>query len=99
MDEPLIFPKYRVGDFVRCMHVYYNYHYYYGRTHYDDIDVEDYHHGVIVDVDYAVWDGYEDDFEIIYVVWCLDGVRRFFSEDEITLLSLHSVDKKYKQKP
>ena len=40
MDDINIFPRYRVGDFVRCMHVYYNYHYYYG-WHDDEDEVGD----------------------------------------------------------
>ena len=60
--------------------VYYNYHYYYGwHNEEPEHDVV----GIIVDVDYACWDGYEDDFEILYVVHCTDGIRDFFSEEEL----------------
>ncbi len=86
MDDFQIHPRYRVGDFVRCIHVYYNYHYYYA-WHNDDKDLEDEHFGIVVDIDYACWDGYEDDFDILYVVHCTDGVRRFFSEDEVCKVS------------
>ena len=65
MDDINIFPRVKVGDFVRCMHVYYNYHYYYGWKHDDEDEVEQNHYGIIVDVDYACWDGYEEDFEIL----------------------------------
>ena len=71
---------------MRCIHVFYNYHYYYGFNE-DEHDVEDDHFGIIVDVDYACWDGYEEDYEILYVVHCTDGVKRFFSEDEVFKLS------------
>ena len=85
MDEPRLYPSFKVGDFVRCVHVFYNYHYYYGwRFDENEYEPEDDHHGIIVDVDYACWDGHGDDFEIIYVVHCTDGVRRFFTEDEVS---------------
>tara|TARA_B100000282_G_scaffold294848_1_gene272814 strand:- start:824 stop:1084 length:261 start_codon:yes stop_codon:yes gene_type:complete len=86
VDEPKLYPRYKVGDFVRCVHVYYNYHYYYGWNH-DEGEPEDHHHGIIVDVDYACWDGHEEDFEILYVVHCTDGIRRFFSEEEVCRMS------------
>ncbi len=73
---------------MRCIHVYYNYQYYYSYREEDHPhDAEDDHHGIIVDVDYACWDGYEEDYEILYVVHCTDGVKRFFSEDEVFKLS------------
>ncbi len=71
---------------MRCTHVYYNYHYYHA-WHSDDKDLEDEHYGIIVDVDYACWDGNEEDFDVLYVVHCTDGIRRFFSEDEILKVS------------
>ena len=86
VDEINIYPRYKVGDFVRCVHVYYNYHYYYG-YHDEDGEPLDDHHGIIVDVDFACWDGFEEDFEVIYVVHCTDGIRRFFSEDEVFKMS------------
>ena len=70
---------------MRCVHVFYNYHYYYGwRFDENEYEPEDDHYGIIVDVDYACWDGHGDDFEIIYVVHCTDGARRFFTEDEVS---------------
>ena len=62
------------------------YHYYYG-YHDEDGEPLDDHHGIIVDVDFACWDGFEEDFEVIYVVHCTDGIRRFFSEDEVFKMS------------
>ena len=86
MDELNLYPRYSVGDFVRCVHVHYNYHYYY-TWHDDDAEPEDFHYGIIVDVDYACWDGFEDDYEILYIVFCTDGTQRFFSDDEVYKIS------------
>ncbi len=86
MDEINIYPRYKVGDFVRCVHVYYNYQYYYSYHDEDGEPLDDYH-GIIVDVDFACWDGFEDEFEVIYVVHCTDGIRRFFTEDEVFKMS------------
>ena len=88
MDEPRLYPLFKVGDFVRCVHIFYNYHYYYG-WHFDEdgCEPEDNHHGIIVDIDYAFWDGHGEDVEILYVVHCTDGVRRFFTEDEVSKMS------------
>ncbi len=86
MDESRTQPLYKMGDLVRCVHVYYNYHYYYGWNS-DDPEPDDDHFGIIVDVDYACWDGYEEDYEILYIVHCTDGIRRFFSEDEVFKIS------------
>ncbi len=88
MDEPILYPRYRVGDFVRCVHVFYNFHYYYGWTlDEDEHEPEDDHFGIIVGIDYACWDGYEDQLEILYIVYCTDGIKRFFSEDEVFQMS------------
>ena len=88
MDEPTLNPRFSIGDFVKCLHVYYNYHYYYNQVRYDEPpEAGDFYYGIVVDIDYAMWDGYEDDFEIIYVVYCLDGSKRFFSENEVYKLS------------
>jgi len=87
VDDSSANPKYKVGDFVSCVHLYYNYHYYYGHAHYDQPEVHDFYHGMIVDIDYACWNGYEEEMEIIYIIYCTDGIRRFFSEEEITKLS------------
>tara|TARA_B100000212_G_scaffold337070_1_gene311346 strand:+ start:896 stop:1159 length:264 start_codon:yes stop_codon:yes gene_type:complete len=87
VDEPTLYPRYKVGDLVRCLHVYYNYHYYYGWKYDQESESDEYFYGIVIDVDYACWDGYEDDFEIIYIIYCTDGVKRFFSEDEVQKLS------------
>ncbi len=86
MDELNVIPRYKLGDFVRCVHIYYNYYYYYS-YHSDEPSEGDFYHGIILDIDYACWDGYEEDYEIIYVVYCTDGTKRFFSEDEVDKLS------------
>ena len=79
-------PRYALGDFVRCVHVYYNYHYYYG-YHNEDHEPHNYYYGIIVDIDYASWGNYEIEHETLYIVHCTDGVRRFFTEDEVYKLS------------
>ena len=71
---------------MRCVHVYYNYHYYYS-WHNDDNEPEDFHYGIIVDIDYANWDGIDTEYEILYIIYCVDGVKRFFSEDEVFKVS------------
>jgi hypothetical protein len=86
VDDLKIYPRYKLGDFVRCAHVYYNYHYYFS-LNYSEPDDEDYYHGIILDIDYACWDGYEEDYEVLYIVYCTDGIKRFFSEDEVSRLA------------
>lgn len=54
---------------MRCLHVYYNYHYYYGWKYDQESESDEYFYGIVIDVDYACWDGYEDDFEIIYIIY------------------------------
>lgn len=87
MDEIDVYPRYKVGDFVRCVYVYYNYHYYYGWDT-DEPEPDDIHHGIIVDIDYASWDaGFEEGFEVFYLVQCTDSKQRHFSEDEVCKIS------------
>ena len=71
-------PRYAVGDFVKCWYTWYQYYHYYLEHEDDDKPV----YGVIVDVDYAQ---YEEDWfhDIIYVVFCTDGIYRFFVQEEV----------------
>lgn len=87
MDDIYLTPHYKVGDLVSCVYLYYNHHYYYSRGYCDEPEPDDFYNGIIIDIDYACWDGFEDDAELIYVVHCTDGVRRFFSEHEVRKLS------------
>jgi len=81
VDEELPTPQYKVGDFVRCSYSFYQYYYYY----YDE-DSSVSIHGIVVDIEYAQYEGgWEPD--IIYIVYCTDGVYRFFVEEEIRKLS------------
>tara|TARA_R100000005_G_C4797874_1_gene91138 strand:+ start:110 stop:280 length:171 start_codon:yes stop_codon:yes gene_type:complete len=53
--------------------------------HYEDDDYEFDVVGIIVEVEYAMYSeifGYE----ILYVVLCLDGMHRYFSEEELSIL-------------
>jgi len=72
-------PKYKIGNFVRCWYDFYNYyHGYYETPHVNSM------HGIIVEIEYATWpDNEYGEPEIIYVVYCTDGVYRFFIEDEV----------------
>ncbi len=73
-------PKYAVGDFVRCSYDLYDFYSYL----YEDED--SYPHfrfyGVIIEVvcDDEYW---WFSTETVYHVYCLDGMYRFFLEDEV----------------
>jgi len=71
-------PRYQVGDFVKCWYTLYQYYYYYMDEEEDNQPV----YGIIVEVDYAK---YESDWftDILYVVFCTDGMYRFFVEQEV----------------
>ena len=74
-DKPT--PRYGVGDLVRCSYEFYQYHY-----SVFDLESAVPHYGVVVDIDFATYTeifGYE----ILYIVLCLDGAQRFFTEDEV----------------
>ena len=76
-------PKFKVGDFVKCWYSLYQYYYYHHQLYGDDLDIdEDPIYGVVVEVDFAQYD--EEWFcDVIYVIFCTDGVYRFFIEEEI----------------
>ena len=78
MDHEQPVPRYKVGDFVRCWYTLYQYYHYY----LEDLDDHDPVYGIIIEVDYAQ---YDDDWahDIIYVVFCTDGIYRFFVEEEV----------------
>ena len=78
MDENQPAPRFKVGDFVQCWYTLYQYYYYYLEEHDENQPV----HGIIVEVDYV---NFDDEWlaDIIYVVFCTDGVYRFFVEEEI----------------
>ena len=75
-------PRYAVGDFVKCWYTWYQYYHYYLESDEHDKPV----YGVIVEVDYA---HYDDEWfhDIIYVVFCTDGMYRFFVQEEVFKLS------------
>ena len=71
-------PYFKVGDFVKCSYDRFPYLY----DWYEDEDVEyDIYYGVVVFVD-STHHEYLDDF--IYEVLCLDGVKRYFIETELS---------------
>ena len=71
-----------MGDFVKCWYTWYQYYHYYLESDEHDKPV----YGVIVEVDYA---HYDDEWfhDIIYVVFCTDGMYRFFVQEEVFKLS------------
>jgi hypothetical protein len=82
VDGDKICPRYQVGDLVKCWYYFYQY-FYYPTYHNDDDDYTPFH-GVIVDIDYAEYaHDYDDNIEILYIVFCTDGSYRFFTEDEV----------------
>ncbi len=87
----------QVGDFVRC--VYELYHYYYPSQYSGTIDEDDAfaRYGVVLEIDYARF-GDIFGYEVLYLILCLDGVTRFYSEYEVQKICWHSLDKKPKQK-
>ena len=78
--------RFKIGDLVRCWYFYYNYNHYYGYYPHGQVDDEVTLYGVVVEIDYAYWDD-QGDHETIYVVYCTDGVRRFFAENEMDKIS------------
>ena len=81
MDYDKPSPRYSVGDLVRCSYEFYQYYYSVW-----DLETAAPHYGVIVEIDFATYNeifGYE----ILYVVLCLDGSQRFFTEEEIYKIS------------
>ena len=71
-------PRYKIGDFVRCGYDVYDFYFYV---------YEEYpyfrHYGIIIDLtDDEGW----YDMEAVYKVYCMDGLFRFFLEDEIKLV-------------
>ncbi len=83
MDSELPTAKYKIGNLVSCRYTFYQYYY----VWYDDEEPET-TYGIIVDIDYAVWsEKIYADTDILYVVFCLDGVYRFFVEEELVLLA------------
>tara|TARA_R110002020_G_scaffold256852_1_gene470518 strand:- start:2313 stop:2567 length:255 start_codon:yes stop_codon:yes gene_type:complete len=78
-DDVKPIPRYKIGDLVRCMYDLYQYFYaVYSDDEYENTPI----YGIIVDVDYAMYSeifGYD----VLYVVLCMDGIYRFFTEDEI----------------
>ena len=79
MDGNVPEPRFVVGDLVRCWYTLYQ-HYYYHLNNWEDDEQPVY--GVIIDIEYAQYDdGW--DYDVIYVVYCLDGVYRFFVEEEL----------------
>lgn len=75
-------PRYSVGDLVACV---YDLYYHYMSPMYDDYEREPFI-GIIVEVEYAMFSelfGYE----IIYLVLCVDGIHRYFAEEEIVRMS------------
>ena len=73
----VIEPLYSIGEFVSCDYssimVY---------TYYDEEMVNAaFYYGIIVEVDYAYFE-YMDEY--VYEVLCLDGIKRFFMESELS---------------
>ena len=78
MDYEQPEPRYGVGDFVKCWYTLHQYYYYYLDEWEDNEPV----YGVITEVDYAQYD--EKWFpDVIYVVFCTDGIYRFFVQEEV----------------
>tara|TARA_Y100000593_G_C4241710_1_gene302480 strand:+ start:749 stop:985 length:237 start_codon:yes stop_codon:yes gene_type:complete len=72
-------PLYKIGDFVRCKYDFYDFYtYLYGEDEYVHLPF----YGIIVDL---AWDDGWYDMEVVYKVYCMDGVERFFLEDELSL--------------
>jgi hypothetical protein len=74
-------PKYKIGDFVKCAYDFYDFYSYL-------YDEEDYVHfrfyGVVTDISQDE-EGLSFLTETVYHVYCLDGLHRFFLEDEIEM--------------
>jgi len=72
-------PKYKIGTFVRCN---YDFAWFYAYVYGDDEYIHLPYYGIIVDL---AWDDGWYDMEVVYKVYCMDGVYRFFLEDEILI--------------
>ncbi len=72
--------KYKIGDFVRCSYDLVDFYFYL----YEDNEYPYFkYYGVVIDVAYdAMW----YDLEPVYKIYCMDGIYRFFLEDEIVLV-------------
>ena len=71
-------PRYAVGDLVSAV---YDMYYHYMSPFYEDAHRDPFI-GIVVEIDYAMYSeifGYE----IIYLVLCMDGIQRYFAEEEI----------------
>ena len=79
--------RYSIGDLVRCIYDVFE-HYYppYPHAMYEDDYVGPVRHGIITDIDYALF-GSTAAHEIIYVVLCTDRIYRFYAEDEVIKIS------------
>ena len=85
MDDEYPEAVLNVGDLVRC--VYDLYHYYYPVQNYPMADEdESAKYGVVADIDYARY-GDIFGYEVLYLVLCTDGVRRYFTEYEVQKIS------------
>jgi len=73
------FPKYKVGDFVRCSYEYFDFYTYL----YEDEEYPYFKfYGIVLA--FACDEGWFD-METVYKVYCMDGFYRFFLEDEICI--------------
>ena len=75
-------PKYKIGDFVRCGYDLMDFY-----TYIYENDEDDYlyfrFYGIVVDV---AWEETWLFYETVYKVYCIDGLYRFFLEDEVALV-------------
>jgi len=76
-------PKYKIGDFVQCAYDLYDFY----AELYNDIEDNPYFpfYGIIVNVT-TVEEAWWHSVEPVYQVYCLDGIHRFFLEDEMSLV-------------
>jgi hypothetical protein len=74
-------PRHKIGDFVKCSYSLIDFHFYL----YGDEDSMPYfkYYGIVMDHTY---DGWWDEMEPVYKIYCMDGICRFFLEDEICLV-------------
>jgi len=81
--EDNIKPKYKIGDFVRCDYDLYDF---YAALYADDDDYPYFpFYGIVIHVTTdpeACW----LTTEALYQVYCLDGMHRFFLEDEMSFV-------------
>lgn len=72
-------PLYLIGDLVKCTYDLYQYYYPVYPTAKDN---EPSNYGIIIEVDYATYGEFYG-FEPLYLVLCIDGIKRYYCEDEI----------------